>query len=493
MITWHTEWAQTFFTHFNMALVSTRSGAVVFLFALSEWLEQRASSRARQALSAIVDLRPDKARLIDPETQQLWTVPAVAVPVGALVSVKTGDKIPCDGIVVEGESTVDESSLTGESRPIRKVPKSTVSGGTINTGVRQLVVRTTSTADDSAVARLIRLVEEAQLNRSETEKRVDEFAKFYTPLVLLAAVLMCTIPWIYGTSAGRKWSKNALVCIVVACPCALIISTPVTYVAGLAATAQKGVLVKGGAFLEALGQVSHICFDKTGTLTTGNFALIHMEIVGTSLTRQEVLAYLLLMEERAAHPVAQAIIDAARNENVSIPKDMILQKHTILAGEGVTGVINGQDVFVGNERLFERLGLLSGLAVEVSDRVESWKKLGGTIGFVAIEKTIVGAYCAADAVRSEAAEVVGKFQNRGIALSMLTGDNEEAAQSVGAQLGWHGEKNEIHAKLLPADKLAFVQELSATSVQRSNACYGKYIVLFCGDGVNDAPSLAAAQ
>ena len=240
-------------------------GAVVFLFALSEWLEQRASARARQALSAIVQLRPDKAHIIDPVTQELWTVPAVAVPVGALVSVKTGDKIPCDGIVVEGHSTVDESSLTGESRPIRKGPKDGVSGGSINTGSRQLVVRTTSSADDSAVARLIRLVEEAQLNRSDTEKRVDQFAKFYTPLVLLTAVLMCSIPWLYGSSTGRKWTKNALVCIVVACPCALIISTPVAYVAGLAATAQKGILVKGGAFLEALGQVSHICFDKTGT------------------------------------------------------------------------------------------------------------------------------------------------------------------------------------------------------------------------------------
>lgn len=239
--------------------------AVVFLFALSEWLEQRASSRAHLALAAIVHLRPDKARIIDPETQQLWTVPAVSVPVGALISVKASDKIPCDGIVVEGSSTVDESSLTGESRPIRKGPKDNLFGGTINSGLRQLVVRTTSTADDSAVARLIRLVEEAQLNRSETEKRVDEFAKFYTPIVLLSAVLMCTIPWFYGSSSGRKWSKNALVCIVVACPCALIISTPVTYVAGLAASAQKGVLIKGGAFLEALGQVSHICFDKTGT------------------------------------------------------------------------------------------------------------------------------------------------------------------------------------------------------------------------------------
>lgn len=376
--------------------------------------------------------------------------------------------------------------MTGESRPIFKGPKATVSGGTVNTGLRQLVVRTTSTSDDSAVARLIRLVEEAQSNRSETEKAIDEFAKFYTPLVLFVALLMCTIPWAYGVETGKKWTHNGLVLIVVACPCALIISTPVSYVAGLAAAAQRGILIKGGAYLEALGQVRHICFDKTGTLTTGEFCLLHLDIVGESLTRHQVLEYLLLMEERAAHPVAQAIMTAARNENVSIPKEMILEKHTILAGEGVTGVINGKDVFVGNERLFERLGLLVEMPKHVAEKVVSWKRLGGTIGFIAIQESgIVGAYCAADAVRPEAAEVVQKFLKRGIALHMLTGDNDEAAKSVGAQLGWHSDsRSEIYAKLLPADKLKFVEELAAS---KSHSCFRKHIVLFCGDGVNDAP------
>lgn len=200
-----------------------------------------------------------------------------------------------------------------------------------------------------------------------------------------------------------------------------------------------------------------------------------------------------MMEERAAHPVAQAITTAARNEDVTIPKGMVLQKHTILEGEGVTGVINGQDVFVGNERLFQRLGLLSGLPGDSVDRLESWKPLGGTIGFLAVEDRIVGMYCAADAVRPEAPEVIETLQRRGIALSMLTGDNQEAAQSVGDQLGWHGEKNEIHAKLLPDDKLTLVRELTDPSVRSSKACCSKSVVLFVGDGLNDAPSLAAAH
>lgn len=228
----------------------TEAAAVTFLFSISEWLEARATTRARSALSEIVHLRPDRANLIHPITKEVMLVPASAVPVGSLVSVRTGDKIPCDGVVKEGNSTVDESSLTGESRPVRKGPKDTVAGGTINSGSTELVVRTTSTADNSAVARLIRLVEEAQANRSPTEKLVDAFAKRYTPLVLLSAICMCSIPWAFGRDIGRQWTYNGLVLIVVACPCALIISTPVTYVAGLAATAQRGVLIKGGAHLE---------------------------------------------------------------------------------------------------------------------------------------------------------------------------------------------------------------------------------------------------
>ena len=240
------------------------AAAVTFLFAFSEWLEVRATSRARHALSAIVKLRPESANLVHPNTGEIIKVSASTVPIGALVIVRTGDKIPCDGVIVEGNSTVDESSLTGESRPVRKGPKDPVSGGTINSGATQMKVRTTVTADDSAVARLIRLVEEAQANRSETEQLVDEFARVYTPVIVLCAVLMCSIPWIWGREIGREWTNNGLVLIVVACPCALIISTPVTYVAALANLAARGILVKGGKYLEALGQVRKICFDKTG-------------------------------------------------------------------------------------------------------------------------------------------------------------------------------------------------------------------------------------
>ena len=228
----------------------TEAAAVAFLFSLSEWLEDMSTSRARDALSSIAKLRPERARVRDDETKKYHIVPATSVPVGSIVVVPTGDKIPCDGVIVEGTSTLDESSLTGESRPIRKSIGDTVCGGTINSGRTQLVVKTTSLADDSAVARLIRLVEDAQTNRSPTELFIDEFAKLYTPAVVMTAISMCTFPWMISPSVGREWTRMGLVTIVIACPCALIISTPVTYVAGIAAAAQKGIVVKGGVHLE---------------------------------------------------------------------------------------------------------------------------------------------------------------------------------------------------------------------------------------------------
>jgi Cd2+/Zn2+-exporting ATPase len=470
----------------------TEAAAVVFLFALSEWLEVQATSRARHALSAIVQLRPEKARLVHPTTHELLVVPAESVPVGALVSVLAGDKIPCDGVVVEGHSTIDESSLTGESRPVRKVPQDKVSGGTVNCGMSPLTVRTTATSENSAVSRLIRLVEDAQANRSETEKLVDRFAQVYTPLVVFAAILMCSIPWAFGTELGRKWTNNGLVLIVVACPCALIISTPVSYVAGLAATAQKGVLIKGGATLEALGAIKHICFDKTGTLTNSQFALLQMKVLTNTLSRTEVFQFLSLMEERASHPVAQAILAAASNEKIFVPKKIVLQKHTIINGEGVVGVIDGYEVYVGNERMFARLGLLEDVSPRDQKEVEGWKSLGGTIGYMSVEgHGIVCAFCAADGVRDESASVIKNLRQLGITVAMLTGDNEETALAIGKLVGLH--PNEIKSKLLPEEKLQHVNSLSDGTAKTPLICNPfarRQLVMMCGDGVNDAPALA---
>lgn len=468
---------------------------MTFLFAVSEWLEVRATTRARNALSAILDLRPERANLIHPKTGEIILVSVAVVPVGALVSVRAGDKIPCDGVVVEGQSNVDESSLTGESRPTRKGPNDIVSGGTINAGNTQLTIRTTALAEDSAVARLIRLVEEAQVNRSETEKLVDDFARIYTPVIVTTAIVMCTIPWAWGHDVGVKWTELGLVLIVIACPCALIISTPVSYVAGLAATAQRGVLVKGGAHLEALGLVKTVCFDKTGTLTQGKFQLLQFAVIGEKFSRKETLEYLVMMEDRASHPLARALVEGAQKEGVKIPEGRFVRNHTFLPGEGVIGTIGGETVYVGNERLFRRLGLYATLPAVEQKTTEEWGKIG-SVGFMSIGgQEIVCSYCVADAIRPESSKVLIELKELGVDTMMLTGDNHETAVAIGAAMGLAAK--DIKSQLFPEEKLAIVSELkdgrSGSQSVLSNLCSKRRLVLMCGDGVNDAPALAAAD
>lgn len=472
------------------------AAAVTFLFSMSEWLEDRATSRANAALTSIVNLKPERANIIQPKTKELVVVPATSVPVGAMVAVKSGDKIPCDGVIAEGTSTVDESSLTGESRPVKKGPGDEVSGGTVNSGNTQIVVQTTRTSDDSAVSRLIRLVEEAQANRSETEKIVDSFAKVYTPVVVISAISMCTIPWLWGDEIGRDWMARGLSLLVIACPCALVISTPISYVAGLAATAQNGILVKGGAHLEALGQLKHVCFDKTGTLTVGDFKLLKLDVIGKKNKRNDVLPYLALMEDRATHPLAKSLVDGIKAEGVTIPTSLFVKDHTFLAGEGVMGMINDSKVYVGNERLFRRLGIFESIPLEQRKEVESWEAMGGTIGFMSIgNHGVVCAYCVADAPRPEAAQVLKELKSMGINVTMLTGDKKETALSIGKKIGL--AEGNIKSELLPEEKLALVSEMKIET-EDSNPLLALFfskprLVLMCGDGVNDAPSLVAAN
>jgi Zn2+/Cd2+-exporting ATPase len=470
------------------------AASVSFLFACSDYMEAKASIRARQALSAIVHLRPDHASVINAVTKEITIVPADHVPVHTLLSVRTGDKIAADGVVVEGSSSVDNSSLTGESKPVHVTVGSVVAGGSINIGTTQLVVRTTVSVQDSAVSRLIRLVEDAQSNRSPTEKMVDTFARAYTPAVVAAAAIMATLPWLWGLETGRYWTLNALILIVIACPCALAISTPVTYAAGLAATAQRGIVCKGGASLEALGSVKTVVLDKTGTITQGNFAVTALELIGNRRTRQEMLALLSVLEAPSSHPLSAALVHAASREGVSVPTDVDMKEHTTLAGEGVTALVNGRQVFVGNRRLFERVDMYESLPLDCKVQSESWgTDHGGTVGFIGVENEgIIGSYCVTDVVRSEAKGAIDALLSAGIQVVMLTGDGDGAAQAVAKRVGLPASS--VHSQLLPDDKLHFVASLKSQSPRRSfNLFYQQPNVLFCGDGVNDAPALAFAD
>jgi Cd2+/Zn2+-exporting ATPase len=467
------------------------AASVAFLFAVSEYLEARATYRARKALGAIVSMKPEHAHVLHPVTKEIIITPAEKVPVGSLISVRTGDKIVADGVVVEGSSSVDESSLTGEAVPVLKNPEDAVAGGSINVGDCRLIVRTLSSVDDSAVSRLIRLVEEAQANRSPTEMLVDSFARKYTPFVIVMAAFMCIIPWFISPEIGRYWTLNGLIIIVIACPCALTISTPVTYAAGLAACAQKGVIVKGGASLEALGNVDRIVFDKTGTLTTGQFILSKLETVGDQLTRKEMLEILHLLESPSSHPLSATLVQAARQEGVGIPAHRVMKGHTMLKGEGVTAIVDGKRVYVGNKRLFSRLEMYDSLGV-LRKQVEEWSEVGGTVGYVGIEgKGIVGAFCVTDAVRHEARDVVMALLESGIEVMMLTGDGDGAAKSVARQVGLPASA--VHSQLLPEDKLHFVGSLIQPASKQCISFTPRSLVMMVGDGINDAPALAVAD
>ncbi|CAB9515121.1 Putative cadmium/zinc-transporting ATPase HMA4 [Seminavis robusta] len=468
------------------------AASVAFLFSVSEFLEARSTSKARKALKNIVQLRPDHASVIHPTTKEISIMPASQVPVGSILSVRTGDKIAADGVVVEGRSTVDESSLTGESKPILKRVDDPVSGGTINVGNTQLVVKTTSSVEDSVVSRLIKVVEDAQSCRSMTEKMIDKFAKSYTPLVVLMAGVMCTVPWIFGPETGRYWTLNGLIIIVIACPCSLTISTPVTYAAGLANTAQRGIIVKGGAHLEALGGVEVVCFDKTGTLTHGQFHVDNLTDIGTARSRREMLELLAIMEAPSSHPLSATLVRAARKEGVSIPRHADVSLHTVLKGEGVTAHVNGKQVYVGNRRLFERINMYGNLPLENQNAATEWSNNGATVGFIGIEgEGIIGAFSMVDTIREDAYDTVQSLLANNIDVVMLTGDGEGAANAVARQLGLPTAS--VHSQLLPEDKLHYVGSMIRPEPSRCGPFKAKSKVLFIGDGINDAPALAVAD
>lgn len=460
------------------------AASVSFLFAISEYLEEQATKRATKALDSIINMRPDHANLIvDGKKDDIIIVPVNDLKIGDLVSVRTGDQIPSDGVVVEGSSQIDESSLTGESTLLTKQPGDAVSGGTINAGMSPLKIRIISLVEDSAVSRLVRLVEESASNRSPTEQIVDAFAKSYTPTVIVIAILMCTVPWFINVDAGKQWMLNGLILVVIACPCALTISTPVTYAAGLAATAQKGIIVKGGAKLEALGSVKTVMFDKTGTLTEGKFRLNELEVVGTKKSRREVLSLLAIMEAPSSHPLAATLVNAAKAEGIQKPTNVEVLNHSILQGEGVTALVDGERVYVGNESLFQRLDMYSRLDSDLKEKANLWNEKGGTIGYLGIQGVgIVGMFCVSDGVRPEARNVVTSLINTGLKVMMLTGDGDGAARAVAKEVGLAIDC--VQSRLTPDAKLHCVASELGLSKRKSTLFSKKRLLLFVGDGVN---------
>jgi Cd2+/Zn2+-exporting ATPase len=441
-------------------------GATVgFLFAVAEWLEDRAMDRARSAIAAVMNLAPDVATLADGRD-----VPAVSVVVGTRLLVRPGTRIPLDGRVVRGESSVDESALTGESVPVGKRDGTAVSAGTVNqSGV--LEIETTATAGNSAVARMARLVEEAQAARSPTERWVDSFSRIYTPAVVAVALLIAVVPPLLGGDF-HAWLYKALVLLVVACPCALVLSTPVTIVSAIARAARGGVLVKGGAHLETLGRLRSLALDKTGTLTEGRFRVVDcVSLDGTP--EAELHRMVAAVESNSSHPVADALLEHARGEGMEIPDAATYES---IEGEGVVATVDGRTVHVGNHRMAVRLGWH---ADEEHDRLATWMDAGRTVLYVGIDGRLAGHLSLADLPRPEAAATVAALQALGLRLAILTGDNHGTAEAVGRAVGI----DMVFAELTPAGKVEQMRTLKATLPP----------VGMVGDGINDGPALATAD
>jgi Cd2+/Zn2+-exporting ATPase len=444
------------------------AAAVVFLFAVAQWLELRTMERARQAIRALVDLSPREALVRRSGVESRIAVDDIRV--GDEMVVRPGEKVPLDGAVVAGRSDVNEAPLTGESLPVDKGPGDEVFAGTIN-GRGALDVRVTRLVRDTRVARIIHLVETAQASRAPVQAFVDRFARVYTPAVLVLAFVVALAPWLAGADAGM-WVYRALVLLVIACPCALVISTPVSMVAALSAAARNGVLIKGGAHLERLAAVRVVAFDKTGTLTRGELRVTGVQTLD-SISPREVLRYAAAVEARSEHPVARAIVACARESGVGIPP---AASFASVPGVGVEAEVEGAHVAIGNERMFGGLQLPPPVAATLAAARDE----GRSVVIVSRAGALAGMLAVSDRPRETAREAIGLLREHGVRLvTMLTGDHERSAAWVAKALGL----DEYHAGLLPEQKYGLVQSLGAR--------HGP--VLMVGDGVNDAPALAAAH
>ena len=448
----------------------TEAASVVFLFALAQLLEAGAMERARGAIRALMELAPAEALVRRADGPRRVAIDDVAV--GDIVLVGPGEKIPVDGVVTAGTSHVNQAPVTGESLPAEKTAGDDVFAGTIN-GRGALDVEVTRLRRDSTLARIIHLVEQAQAQRAPSQAFVDRFARIYTPIVLSLAVLIAIVPPVFAAAAWDVWFYRALVLLVISCPCALVISTPVSIVSALAAAARKGVLIKGGAHLERLAAVTCIAFDKTGTLTTGTLRVQSVVAFGTA-HEDTIRRWAAAVESRSEHPIGRAIIADATTRGLDVPD---ASHFVAFPGRGAEAIVDGMRIQLGSYRAFVEGELVS---ADVRHAVDAISAAGSTAVLLARDGVTVGAIGVSDEMRNGAPEALDVLRSQGIRrIAMLTGDRVSAAEAFAAAAG----VDEVRAELLPEDKVANV-----ASLRRAHGP-----VAMIGDGVNDAPALAAAD
>lgn len=448
---------------------------VMVLFALAERIEAMSLDRARNAIHELMQLAPETATV--QQSDGSWTsVEAKTVPIGAHVRVAPGERIALDGEIVTGESSVNQAPITGESLPVDKGPGDAVFAGTINEA-GSFEYRVSASSDGTTLARIIHAVEQAQGKRAPTQRFVDRFARVYTPIVFACALLVAVVPPLVAGGMWREWIYRALVMLVIACPCALVISTPVTIVSGLAAAARRGILIKGGVYLEEGRKLAWIALDKTGTITTGSPAQTDFE-PQADVSASDCRRIAAALAGRSDHPVSRAIANAAASASLGddANRTVAVDGFEALPGRGVAGSIDGSRYWLGNSRLARERG---GLAQAVEARASELEQLGRSVVVLMDEVRVLALFAVADTVKQTSRTALAQLHALGIRTAMLTGDNAHTARAIAAEVGI----DDVRGEQLPDDKLRAIESLAADGGA----------VGMVGDGINDAPALARAR
>ena len=442
--------------------------AVTFLYYIAEFLEDYAEHRAKRSIKSLVEIAPDNARVKVGDREEIKHVDEVEV--GDIVIVKPGDKVPLDGKVVSGSSSINQASITGESVPVLKEVGDEVFSGTVNEE-GYLEIEVTKAAKDSVISKIVTLVKRSQLNRSETETMVEKVAKYYTPIMMVAAICIAVIPPFLLGQPLVDWVYKALSLLVISCPCAFLISTPVGMVSAITSATRNGVIIKGSTYVEEMRNIKAVIFDKTGTLTEGKLALSDVKVLDETYSEEEIVRIAAAMEFQSSHPIAQAIVNYADENDIIFDS---VDEFKNVPGKGIVANIKGEQFYAANESLIE------GSSFEISrDEINSFSSEGKTIVFVGNAKNVMGMITVSDKIRSNASEVIADLKAKGVETVMLTGDNKMAATKVAEEIGIQ----HVFSNLLPEDKLNILDAIRNK--------FGD--VAMVGDGINDAPALARAN
>lgn len=444
---------------------------VMVLFTIAELIEAKSLDRARNAIEGLMNLAPETATV--KQADGSWVdIDATRVELGAIIRVRPGERIALDGALTNGRSTVNQAPVTGESMPVERGPGDNVFAGTINES-GSFEFQVTAAANNSTLARIIHAVEEAQGAKAPTQRFVDRFAKVYTPIVFLIALGVAIVPPLFFAGAWFDWVYRALVLLVIACPCALVISTPVSIVSGLAAAARKGILVKGGTFLEQGRKLRWLALDKTGTITHGKPVQVAFELHATDIESMFMRSIAASLSSRSDHPVSTAITRAGDADGVA---RLSVEEFEAISGRGIAGRVDGRLYSLGNHRLVEELGHCS---AELEARLEAYERDGKTVVMLADNKRVLGLFVVADTVKDTSREAISELHALGVRTAMLTGDNGNTAAAIAKEVGI----DRAEGDQLPEDKLRAVESLSGD----------RAMVGMVGDGINDAPALARAD